>query len=119
MIKVFVDSGSSIKQYEKEKYDGICGTHDLIVHNYGPGRVYCSLHVEVPQDVDILACHEKIDDVEKRIKEELGIEAVVHMDPVAVGDQFVDEAKGIFKDILKEIDEMTDSLKPNMNQLHF
>lgn len=81
------------------------GTHDFIIHNYGPGRVYCSLHVEVPQDVDILACHEKIDDVEKRIKEELGIEAVVHMDPVAVGDQFVDEAKGIFVNILKEIDE--------------
>jgi cation diffusion facilitator family transporter len=81
------------------------GTHDFIIHNYGPGRVYCSLHVKVPQDVDILACHEKIDDVEKRIKEELGIEAVVHMDPVAVGDQFVDEAKGIFVNILKEIDE--------------
>ncbi|MBR5451741.1 MAG: cation transporter [Clostridia bacterium] len=81
------------------------GTHDFIIHNYGPGRVYCSLHVEVPQDVDILACHEEIDDVEKRIKEELGIEAVVHMDPVAVGDPFVDEAKEIFKNILKEIDE--------------
>ena len=81
------------------------GTHDFIIHNYGPGRVYCSLHVEVPQDVDILICHEEIDNVEKRIKEELGIEAVVHMDPVAVGDNFVDEAKEIFINILKEIDE--------------
>ena len=81
------------------------GTHDFIIHNYGPGRVYCSLHVEVPQDVDILACHEEIDETEKRIKDELGIEAVVHMDPVAVGDPYVDEAKKIFKNILKEIDE--------------
>lgn len=80
------------------------GTHDFIIHNYGPGRVYCSLHVEVPQDADILACHEAIDDVEKRIKEELGIETVVHMDPVAVGDPFVDEVKETFKNILSEID---------------
>lgn len=79
------------------------GTHDFIIHNYGPGRVYCSLHVEVPQNVDILACHEEIDEVEKRIKEELGIETVVHMDPVAVGDPFVDEVKKIFKGILLEI----------------
>lgn len=80
------------------------GTHDFIIHNYGPGRVYCSLHVEVPQDVDILVCHEEIDNIEKRIKDELGIEAVVHMDPVAVGDPFVDETKEIFCNILREID---------------
>lgn len=80
------------------------GTHDFIIHNYGPGRVYCSLHVEVPQDVDILVCHEEIDNIEKRIKDELGIEAVVHMDPVAVGDPFVDETKEIFCNILSEID---------------
>ena len=98
---------SDVEQIEKivSEMPYYLGTHDFIIHNYGPGRVYCSLHVEVPQDVDVIACHEAIDDVEKRIKDELGIETVVHMDPVAVGDPFVDEAKEICKNILGEIDE--------------
>lgn len=81
------------------------GIHDLIFHNYGPGRKFCSLHLEVPQDVNILSCHENIDKLEKTIYDELGIETVIHMDPVAVGDPFTDEAKAIITDIIKGIDE--------------
>ena len=81
------------------------GIHDLIFHNYGPGRKFCSLHLEVPQDVNILSCHENIDKLEKTIYDELGIETVIHMDPVAVGDPFTDEAKAIIADIIKGIDE--------------
>ncbi len=79
------------------------GTHDFIIHNYGPGKVFCSLHIEVSTEVDILDCHEEIDATEKRIKDELGIEAVIHMDPVIVGDPYTDEVKGIFRGILEEI----------------
>lgn len=67
-----------------EKFVGI---HDLIVHNYGPGRSFASLHVEVPHDVDIVACHEDIDACEKKLIKELGIEVVIHMDPIAVNDE--------------------------------
>lgn len=81
------------------------GIHDLIFHNYGPGRKFCSLHLEVPQDVNILSCHENIDKLEKTIYDELGIETVIHMDPVAVGDPFTDKAKAIIADIIKGIDE--------------
>ena len=69
------------------------GIHDMIVHNYGPGRSFVSLHVEVPTDIDILYCHELIDATERNIKEETGFEAVIHMDPISVGDEFVDSTK--------------------------
>ncbi len=84
---------------EKELIDGIgsiilkndefLGIHDLIIHNYGPGRCFASVHVEVPQDIDILYCHEKIDDCERELHETLGVETVIHMDPISVNDPFV------------------------------
>lgn len=61
----------------------IIGIHDLIVHDYGPGRVMASLHAEVPDDSDILVIHETIDDTEQQIQRELGLEVVIHMDPIA------------------------------------
>lgn len=82
---------------EKETIDAIAtmvlanekfvGIHDLIVHNYGPGRSFASLHVEVPSDADIVACHEDIDACEKEIHGALGIEVVIHMDPIAINDE--------------------------------
>ena len=65
-----------------EKYDGIEGTHDLIVHNYGPNRSMASIHAEVPNNVDIETSHEVIDRIERDAVEELGIFLVVHMDPI-------------------------------------
>ena len=64
-----------------EKYDGIVGTHDLIVHNYGPGRSMASIHAEVPNDVDIEKSHEIIDRIERDAKQTLGLFLVIHMDP--------------------------------------
>ena len=60
----------------------ILGIHDLIVHDYGPGRVMISLHAEVPANEDVLALHDEIDNVEKELREKLGCDAVIHMDPV-------------------------------------
>lgn len=64
--------------------EGIVGVHDLLVHDYGPGRVIASVHAEVPDDADIVTIHEVIDQVEKRVGKDMGIELVIHMDPVKV-----------------------------------
>jgi len=65
----------------------IIGIHDLIVHDYGPGRLFVSLHAEVPGDEDVFALHDEIDNAEIRLRELLGCEAVIHMDPVATNDE--------------------------------
>ena len=82
----------------------ITGIHDLIVHNYGPGRVMISLHAEVPADGDILALHDIIDNVEHRLKNELHCAAVIHMDPVSTKDAETLELKQVVTAIVKEVD---------------
>ena len=72
---------------------GAIGIHDLVVHNYGPGRVMASLHVEVDGDADIYASHDMADLIERRLRVECGIEATVHMDPVAIHDPRVAELR--------------------------
>ncbi len=67
-------------------YDGIVGTHDLIVHNYGPGRSIASIHAEVPRDVNIEVSHEIIDKIEREVGAKLNILLVIHMDPVETHD---------------------------------
>lgn len=80
------------------------GIHDLIVHNYGPGRQFASVHVEVPQDIDIVKCHEQIDLCEKLIGEKLDINLVIHMDPIDVNDESVLATKRNIAEGLKIID---------------
>ncbi len=87
------------------EYPEFVGIHDLIVHNYGPGRQFASVHVEVPQDIDIVKCHEQIDLCEKQITEKLGIELVIHMDPIDVNNEAVNFAKAKLSEALKEIHE--------------
>ena len=84
--------------------DIFLGIHDMIVHNYGPGRSFVSLHVEVPSDIDVLYCHELIDATERKISEQTGFEAVIHMDPISVGDKFVDDTKKQLAESIKELD---------------
>ena len=72
-----------------ESYDGIMGTHDLILHNYGPGRSIASIHAEVPQDADIRASHEIIDKAEREVSRKLNILLVIHMDPIETHDKRV------------------------------
>ena len=87
-----------------ERYDGIEGTHDLIVHNYGPGRSMASIHAEVPNDVDIETSHEIIDRIETDAKEELGIFLVIHMDPVETKDTKVLSVKMHIEEMLCTVD---------------
>ena len=87
-----------------EKYDGIVGTHDLIVHNYGPGRSMASIHAEVPNDVDIEKSHEIIDRIEREAMEQLGISLTIHMDPVEMKDENVLKIRKVAEKILRELD---------------
>lgn len=86
-------------------FEGFLGIHDLIVHNYGPGRQFASVHVEVPQDVDIVECHEKIDLCEKVVNEKTGILLTVHMDPVDSNNETVAATKELINGIVKDISE--------------
>lgn len=83
--------------------EGIIGIHDLIVHNYGPGRCIVSLHAEVPSDGDILHSHEIVDAVERRLAEELNIIACIHMDPVDTKDERVSNLRVLTETVLKDI----------------
>lgn len=80
----------------------IIGIHDLIVHDYGPGRVFASVHAEIPDNADIVTVHETIDALEKRVESELGIELVIHMDPISVNNEKVAGLKTMVKEIVKE-----------------
>ncbi len=84
-------------------HKGILGIHDLIVHNYGPGRVLISLHAEVPADGELLALHDMIDTIEHELHEKLSCHAVIHMDPVCVGDEETARLKALAQSCLREI----------------
>lgn len=88
------------------KNESFVGIHDLIVHNYGPGRSFASLHVEVPADADIVACHEVIDACEKELHNTLGIEVVIHMDPIATNDENTKKIKESIKKAVLEYDSL-------------
>ena len=81
------------------------GMHDLIVHDYGPGRRMISLHAEVPADEDLLKIHDEIDNIESRLKRELGCEAVIHMDPVESDGGIIDETHRKVAELARCIDE--------------
>ena len=82
----------------------VTGIHDLIIHDYGPGRSMLSLHAEVPMDADMLAVHDVIDDIERELKEKFHIEAVIHMDPIATKDPLTNEMKTRVAGLVREID---------------
>lgn len=88
-----------------ESYEGIIGTHDLIVHNYGPGRSMASIHAEVPRNADIEESHEIIDKAEREVAKKLGIFLVIHMDPLEVEDQAILKVRGEVEETLWLIDE--------------
>lgn len=86
-------------------YDGILGIHDLIVHDYGPGRMMISLHAEVPADANIVDIHDTIDIIENRLNETLGCQSVIHMDPIVINDEENDRMRRLCDLIAKSVDE--------------
>lgn len=85
-------------------YEHILGTHDLLIHDYGPGRCIASIHAEVPADGDILVLHEIIDRAEHEIGEELNIPLCIHMDPIVSGDEKTDAAHAHLTAFLSGLD---------------
>ena len=86
-------------------HPGIIGIHDLIVHDYGPGRVMISLHAEVPSSENVLDLHDEIDNIEKELREQLGCEAVIHMDPIVTDDGVTAETRRRVEALVKCIDD--------------
>lgn len=86
-------------------HEGILGSHDLIIHNYGPGRSMASIHAEVPRDVDIQVSHEIVDRIEREAARELGIVLVIHMDPVETKDAHVGQLRETVLQILRGLDD--------------
>ena len=86
-------------------HDLILGIHDMMIHDYGPGRVVVSLHAEVPSDGDILEMHDLIDHIEHDLSEMCNCEAVIHMDPISVNDPETTALKEQIRIIIKDIDE--------------
>ena len=87
-----------------ESYDGIVGTHDLIIHNYGPNRSMASIHAEVPRETDIEVSHEIIDRVEREVARKLNIFLVIHMDPVEIHDEKVLAVKAKLNGVIRALD---------------
>ena len=80
--------GELVKQIEEiaMSYEGALGIHDLVVHNYGPGKIFASLHIEVDASEDVMVSHDLIDNIEHRLQKDLNINITVHMDPVKTDD---------------------------------
>lgn len=96
-----------VKNIEKKilSYEGVLGIHDLLLHNYGPGRIFGSVHVEVPSNIDVLKSHDTVDRIEHDIKKEFGIDVVIHMDPLVVDDVHIDLLHALVLDMVLGIDE--------------
>lgn len=87
-----------------EQYPEALGIHDLVVHNYGPGRIIASLHIEVDGKGDLFALHDSIDNIEKQLNGELGIQATIHMDPIVTDDEQVKALRELTRDTVLSID---------------
>ncbi|MBQ6586963.1 MAG: cation transporter [Coriobacteriales bacterium] len=84
-------------------FDGILGIHDLLVHDYGPGRIFASVHAEVPAEMPILESHDVIDQAEAKLRKE-GLEVTIHLDPVVTSDPRVAHMREWVAQVVKGID---------------
>lgn len=86
-------------------YDGVLDCHDLVIHSYGPGRCFATIHAEVPAEEPILASHKVIDRVERDILREKGVQLVIHMDPVAADDPQLLHYRQLVAEVLDSLGE--------------
>jgi len=116
-IKPLLGERPNKKTYQKltqlvESYEGIVGSHDLIVHSYGPTQNMATIHAEVPNDMDIETAHELIDRIEREVARATGIFLVIHTDPIEVSDEIVLKYRSAVFSILEKLD-------PNINAHDF
>lgn len=95
-----------VKALETEilSFEGVVGVHDLIVHDYGPNRIFASAHAEVPSNADIMKSHDTIDLIEREIKKKFHMDMVIHMDPIVVEDEQVNRLRLQLSEIVRSID---------------
>lgn len=95
----------TVKKLEEKilSYDNVTGIHDLILHNYGPGKFFGSVHVEMPSDINVMISHDIIDNIERDIMQELGIQLIIHYDPIEVNNERVNELKAIAVEVVNRI----------------
>ncbi len=86
-------------------YDGVVGVHDLIIHDYGPSRLFASAHAEVPANIDVLVSHDTIDLIERDIANKYGMLISIHLDPVVVDDEKINKLKEITQNAVVSVDE--------------
>lgn len=85
-------------------YDGVLGIHDLVVHNYGPGRIFASIHIEVDAEADMMESHDMIDNIEREMAKKLHIEITGHLDPVRTNDPVVKKMVQLTSEVVAQID---------------
>lgn len=86
-------------------FDGVVGIHDMMIHNYGPGRCIVSLHAEVPCGEDIMKSHETIDCIERLLMEKYRVVSCIHMDPIDTDDERIGDLRSLCEAVLTDIDE--------------
>ena len=86
-------------------YDNVLGVHDLMVHSYGPNTYFASAHIEMDAKIDVLVCHDIMDQIERDFKSDLNIHLVVHLDPTILDSPEINELKEMVNNIICEIDE--------------
>lgn len=95
---------TELMNYVKE-HPLVLGCHDLMVHDYGPGKCYASIHVEMDKDVDPMKCHDVIDHIERECLEKFGTNLVIHYDPVSTNDLELEEMREFVEQVLVKRDE--------------
>lgn len=85
-------------------YDGVLGTHDLMIHDYGPGRQFASVHVEMAAEDDVLKSHDIIDNIEHDFLEHDNLNLIIHYDPIVTKDDIVNNLRGWLNEQVKTID---------------
>ena len=115
-VKLIMETGSPllgqapdpqmVRELEEKitAYDGVIGIHDLQVHNYGPGRVFATVHAEVPANRDILVSHDIIDNIEREVGHEMNLNLVINMDPVVTDDERLNQLHAQVQQIVAGID---------------
>lgn len=86
-------------------FDGVLGIHDLVVHSYGPARIFATVHVEMSAKGDPLYCHGVLDNIERSVKKKHGVDLVIHLDPVSEHDEEYTKIKEAVKEAVKTVDE--------------
>lgn len=87
-----------------QSYESVLGIHDLVIHNYGPGKTFVTVHVEVDSKGDILESHDMIDNIERDFKEDMDLLVTIHMDPIETNDELTNTLSNCTLNVLMEID---------------